>query len=110
MKESILVVDDEIGIPELIEAVLKSQGFSVTATTNSREAFNLLLRYPKKYDLLITDIKMPVIDGITLAEKAKELNPDIRIICTTCSVFYNELTEEEQEVVFFKYPLRIVSP
>ena len=93
MKESILVVDDEMGIPQLFEAVLKNQGYNITATLDSKKALELLTANVDKYDLLITDLQMPVVDGVSLAEKAKDINPDIKILCISCSVRFNDLSD-----------------
>ncbi|RLA91431.1 MAG: sigma-54-dependent Fis family transcriptional regulator [Deltaproteobacteria bacterium] len=81
VEKSILVVDDEESICTFFEITLKKEGYKVTTTTDPYKAIKLLKDKP--YDLLITDIRMPKIDGFGLVEKAKEINPAIPIIMIT---------------------------
>ena len=41
---------------------------------------------------------MPVVDGVSLAQKAKDINPDIKILCISCSVRFNDLSDEKKEL------------
>lgn len=74
----ILVVDDEEHISDLISDCLKSDGYEVMCVNNGLLAYNSLRE--SKYDLLITDIVMPDMDGLELIKKSKNLYPDIKII------------------------------
>jgi len=79
--ERILVVDDEAMIRELCTHILASEGYGVTAMPNGEVALAELGR--NSTDLLITDIKMPGMDGLELFERVKQMNPDIVTIFIT---------------------------
>jgi len=80
MKKRILVVDDEESILDLISRALKS-AYELDLVTNSEDAVEKLQK--SKYDILLTDIVMPQIDGLTLLKKAKEIDPFIQVIVMT---------------------------
>ncbi len=77
----LLVVDDEPRICHLIEELLKLEGYQVDVSFSGTNALEMIKKY--NYQLLITDLKMPGIDGLELIQKAKELNPEIRTIMVT---------------------------
>ncbi len=79
--ERILVVDDEEMIRELCSHILQSEGYMVAAAGSGREALAELAANPA--DLLITDIKMPGMDGLELFEHVRKINPDIVTIFIT---------------------------
>lgn len=76
-KESVLVVDDEPALAELMNDILTSQGYAVSMANSGKEALELLTR--GHFDLLISDILMPEMDGYQLAKEVKNLYPHIRI-------------------------------
>ena len=69
-KETILVVDDEKEIRDLIEIYLTNEGYAVFKADNGAEALNLL--NTKKVDLVILDVMMPVMDGMETCIKIRE--------------------------------------
>ena len=75
-----LIVDDCPTEIECILFLIRRYDLPLEALTaaNGQEAYALLSRQP--FDILFTDIKMPLMDGVSLAGKAKELYPDIRVI------------------------------
>ncbi len=77
----ILVVDDEPKLCHLIEELLKLEGYRVDISISNMEALQMIKE--NKYQMLITDLKMPGIDGLELIQKARELNPEIRTIMIT---------------------------
>ena len=77
----ILVVDDEPKLCHLIEELLKLEGYRVDVSFSNMEALQMIKE--NKYQMLITDLKMPGIDGLELIQKARELNPEIRTIMIT---------------------------
>ena len=79
----ILVVDDEPKLCHLIEELLKLEGYRVDVSISNMEALQMIKE--NKYQMLITDLKMPGIDGLELIQKARELNPEIRTIIITGS-------------------------
>jgi two-component system response regulator PilR (NtrC family) len=71
----LLVVDDERSMRELLSIVLRREGYDVTLAENGRAAIDNLER--GRFDLLISDIKMPDMTGVDVLRAAKRLDPDI---------------------------------
>jgi DNA-binding NtrC family response regulator len=82
MAERILVVDDEIDILELLELIITDRtDYEVTTTNNPVEVPELLKKHP--YDLIITDLRMPDVDGIELIEMVKQIDDQLPFIILT---------------------------
>ncbi len=82
-KGKILVVDDEPYLAELTTTFLKDLGYQVTSYSDSEKALSHLTRQNADFDLLITDFKMPAIDGIELIRILRETdNSTPAIICS----------------------------
>ena len=77
----ILVVDDEKVVLQLLQRMLERQEQVVTVAASGAEAIALLER--EEYDLLITDLGMPVITGAEVARRARELHPGLPIVMAT---------------------------
>jgi excisionase family DNA binding protein len=77
----ILVVDDESSIRDLLAKTLALADYDVDTTTDGRSALEHLRLYP--YDLLIADLKMPGIDGLSVIREAKRLKADLPVIIIT---------------------------
>lgn len=82
-KRLIGIVDDEFDIVQLYRDALIASGFSVFAFTNPLIAFEHFKVNKKSYVLIISDLRMPGLDGIGLIKKVKNMNPDIRTILVT---------------------------
>ena len=82
----ILIVDDEAYIRRVLELKLKNKGYEVITAVNGAEGLEKLKLYDP--DVVITDIKMPAMDGRALCEKINNSNNDkpYLIIVVTCSV------------------------
>ena len=79
--KKILLIDNEEGLCRMMEAVLGDHGYAVTAATRSYEAMESF--DPTAWDLVITDIKMPVMDGLEVLQKIKEQSPALPVIMIT---------------------------
>ena len=79
--EKILVVDDERSMRELLELVLKRSGYAVHTAENGTRALELVRQ--NVYDLMISDVKMPDINGIDLLQRVKEISPETQVIMIT---------------------------
>ncbi len=77
----ILVVDDEDGIRDFLVEVLESAGHQLTAAADGESALRELGR--TSFDLMITDLKMPGMGGLTLFERARALDPNLEVIVLT---------------------------
>jgi two-component system, cell cycle response regulator CpdR len=79
----ILIADDEDAIRSLIARALKQDGHEVATANDGAEALDLLTRERGAFELLLTDIRMPVMDGIALALAAARDHPDVMILLMT---------------------------
>jgi DNA-binding response OmpR family regulator len=77
----ILVADDEEGVRRLIVRVLEHQGYRVIEAVNGQAAWDCLIEEP--VDLLITDLRMPDLDGQELLNRSRTLYPDMDVIVLT---------------------------
>ncbi len=69
----ILVVDDSSSMREMVSYTLKTAGHSVTAAPDGAEALRIAGDEAEPFDLVITDINMPVMDGLTLIRELRSL-------------------------------------
>jgi PAS domain S-box-containing protein len=81
--ESILYVDDEIMIVDIAKHMLESLGYRVVTRTNAREALETFRNDPDSFDLVITDMTMPKMTGLDLAEKIGQIRPGFPIVLCT---------------------------
>ncbi len=81
MKPKILIVDDERDICKALEFLLKREDYAVSAVHSGEDAIKKLKE--ESFDVVITDLKMGRVDGMTVLEKAKELSPDTAVIIMT---------------------------
>ena len=94
MKESILVVEDDSNIQELIVEFLSSEGYDVDFCNDGVEA---LEKFNKgHYDLLIIDVMMPNMDGYTLCKKIREIS-------SVSIIFLTALNDEENQLKGFEF-------
>jgi two-component system, cell cycle response regulator CpdR len=76
----ILLADDEAATRELLKRALSNDGHEIVVAEDGQEALEHLQNAAGKFDLLISDVQMPVLDGISLAEKAIAGSPGLPII------------------------------
>ena len=76
--EHILVIDDERSMLEFLELLLRKEGYQVTLLEDGRKVDNW-----GDYDLVISDLRMPDVDGLELLKKLREVDPDVPFIFIT---------------------------
>jgi len=79
----ILVAEDEESLRGLVQRALVGDGHDVVAAVDGGEALDLLTAARGKFDLLLSDIKMPIMDGIALALAAARDYPSLPILLMT---------------------------
>jgi len=92
-KERILLIDDEPDILEIETEMLKNLGYATTGTNNASEALEWFSRHPDRFDLVITDMTMPMMTGAKLAVELKKKRPDIPIVI--CTGFSETMSKEK---------------
>jgi len=81
MKRSLLVVDDEQMILDAIKIIFEDMGFEVITTTNPAEGIAAANARP--FELILTDIRMPVSNGAEITEAIRAARPDARVLVIT---------------------------
>jgi cyclic di-GMP phosphodiesterase len=82
MPERILVVDDEEAIREIVSSMLHNAGYETRQASSGVEALSVI-NSGESFDLMLSDLMMPEMDGITLLERVKEARPDMPAIMVT---------------------------
>jgi PAS domain S-box-containing protein len=98
--EQILIVDDEPALVEIGEQFLRGLGYRVVSRTSSMEVLSLLKVQSDKFDLVITDMTMPQMTGVKLAEELAASRIDIPIIL--CTGFSHGMTAEKARQIGIK--------
>ncbi|MGD9686630.1 MAG: response regulator [Desulfobacter sp.] len=91
--ERILLVDDEQDLLDSTQQILSSMGYTVSGFTDSISAYKAFAKEPNAFDLVITDMSMPNMDGRLLSEKILSLKKDMPIIL--CTGFHDSFTEKD---------------
>lgn len=79
----IMIVDDEVDILHVIQKALEKYGFAVEGYTDPRKALESFIARPAAYALVITDIRMPGINGLDLSERMWSIRPNLKILFMT---------------------------
>ena len=90
--ERILFVDDEEELVNLGKEMLTGLGYQVIGRTSSREALELFRALPSQFDLVITDMTMPNLTGVELAQELMRIRPDLPVIL--CTGFSETITPQ----------------
>jgi len=79
----ILVIDDELGVREMLKRLLSSFGFDPVCYANGEEALGILKRSPGSFSAVITDLKMEGMDGIEVLSAVKDMDAALPVIMIT---------------------------
>ena len=97
---NILLVDDEIDCINSLDMALQPLNFQITKTTDPKTALYLIER--KNFDLVISDYKMPGMNGVELLKRIKEINNKICVIIMTA---YSNFEQNMDEVSLLTYAI-----
>jgi CheY-like chemotaxis protein len=78
--ETILVVEDEDGVRELMWKILTEHGHTVLEARHGRDALTVAARHPHPIQLLLTDVVMPEMGAVELADQLRAERPDIKVL------------------------------
>jgi len=81
--ETILVVDDETSIREITRQTLEAYGFNVFTASDGAEAVAVYAQHASEIDVVLTDLMMPIMDGVAMIHALRRMNPDIPIIAAS---------------------------
>ncbi len=104
----ILLTEDDKSLLNFLVLALGRAGHEITAKTNGQDALKLI-ESGEEFDLLLTDIVMPGIDGIELAQKATKKQPDLKIIFITgfAAITMNKPIEQNENAQLMSKPFHL---
>jgi nitrogen-specific signal transduction histidine kinase/CheY-like chemotaxis protein len=102
---SVLLVDDDDAVREVCAAMLEDIGCLVTATASGPEALEVLR--DQKFSILLSDIAMPVMSGVELAKRAREMAPGLPVLFASGYADLQAFGEELSEEVVVRKPYRL---
>jgi len=94
--ESVLVVDDEAPLRQLLETSLSRKGYTVTTAADGLEAIDLLGRMVKKFDVILLDLNMPGATGVEVLKVLKATQPAAKVLVLTGHLSPEARAEFEQ--------------
>ncbi len=94
-KETLLVVDDEEDILDIMREALESHGYKVFATSDPTVALDIYRRIFHETALLITDIVMPRLDGKELIRQVKAIHPEVKVLAVSG---YTKYVAEKEDI------------
>jgi len=100
MKKTILVVDDELSMREMLQIALEQEGYRVVLADSGEKAIELIEE--KSYDLLLCDMKMSKVSGMDVLKKSKQVRPNVPVIIIT-AFSTSESAREAMKVGAFDY-------
>ena len=84
--ETLLVVEDEPGVLQIMEAMLENLGYTVLTATNGEQAIEAYLAHRDAIALVLTDLVMPKMDGVVLCDCLYRINPNVKALVISGSV------------------------
>jgi two-component system OmpR family response regulator len=102
----VLVVDDEADLADLAEALLRSRGLDVVVANSAMEALELLAR-DGDIDAVFSDVMMPGMNGLQLADAVSGFYPRVKIVLTSGYTVPAMLKDRERRYLFASKPYRL---
>jgi two-component system cell cycle sensor histidine kinase/response regulator CckA len=103
-RKTLLVVDDQATIRNILIQVLKLEGYRVLSAGDGVDALETAAQNPGKIDVLITDLSMPFMGGEELIEKMTAVRPETRVICLSAGFTEVSLS---RDVLFLPKPFSL---
>ena len=98
-EQVILVIDDEIGVLEMVKAALECEGFKVYAASNADEGIKLYEEHWRDIGLVLLDFLMPGMTGDHVLEYLQSLDPDVRVVLLTANKYSFERQRHSSSVL-----------
>jgi len=89
----ILIAEDMTTNQEILNLLLKRTGISIDFANNGKEALKMFNENPDKYDLILMDIQMPILNGVETTVEIRKINQKIPIIAMTAHIFMDDINQ-----------------
>ncbi len=99
--QSILMVDDEDLVLTMGQTILSEYGYAVSTANSGQKALEIIAKAEKPFDLLITDLVMPVMSGRELVEQVRQVSPETHVLCTSG---YMWSAQQQEQVAYLQKP------
>ena len=80
---TILVVDDEPPMREVLQVFLRESGHHVLTSDSGEDAVKICYEYEETIDVMVTDLSMPGIDGVQLAKLVRQIRPNVKVVVSS---------------------------
>jgi signal transduction histidine kinase len=104
-RSSLLLVDDDDGVRTILAEIIEELGTKVTTAGNGREALDILKRQPDAFHLVLTDVAMPVMNGVELLESVREQKLGVSVALMTGNINDELLSRVGPETQILPKPL-----
>jgi two-component system cell cycle sensor histidine kinase/response regulator CckA len=91
--ELILVVDDEVSVRQILKTTLESSGYKVLTANDGIQAIEIYKEFKDKIKIVLTDISMPEMDGLTTTKALLLIEPDVKVILTSGLTSYQHAAD-----------------
>lgn len=99
--ESILLIDDEEGVREILQALLTAHGYQVRVASDGAEGLSLYRKHRDEIDLVLTDMMMPGMQGMGVLHEIRRLNPTARLIAMSGISDESSRSAAAKKLMFF---------
>jgi two-component system, NtrC family, response regulator PilR len=105
--KSVLIIDDDPGMLRALDKVLSGEGAEVTSAAWAGDAIDILTERRKKVDLVVTDLRMPILTGLTVVYAIHKVFPALPVVVLTAFASPDVKTEclRQGAVAFLEKPL-----
>ena len=104
--ETILVIEDEPGVREMVRMLLESRGFRALVAEDGPDGLALYRQHQQAVKAIITDMRMPAMHGVEVIHELRQINPDARIVAMSGVVEANlKYVDEPGRLVHLPKPM-----
>ena len=104
--KAIVIIDDEADLVDLFQEILESDGFKVCTFIDPIQAYNHIQKNPNNYDLILSDYRMPVMNGNELCTKLMRINSEFKVILMSA---YENIEDDISRFKFMRKPTTITN-